>query len=291
MAVTGCVCLLIVVFCVNSCFAQTSEKAQNQMLQLYRVLSQITGQGDGQRLTLLLPGKILNFNDYYPGDEYVNSLNTDDPDARRIEIPRRVMENMFALADVIPPVNPFAGGDTGYSLAATYRTLLSQMTVRGIDSLSTDKRKAHQQAIEYLSATVVDPMDRSTQTNRLFLYKKYNDLYNNMKVENEKVIEERRTSLPAAEYEEWFTQNYPLYQARLDGSYLEWLVFGHKDEVETKWLQLDSASPGIELLEAKSALRASGVSSLDRTQTIYPVYFTPSNWYNYINETYVVYIM
>ena len=73
-------------------------------------------------------------------------------------------------------------------------------------------------------------------------------------------------------------------QSKLDGAYLEWLVFGRKDEVESKWLQLDNTSPGfnLELREAKSALRASGVSSLDRTQTIYPVYFNPSDWYKYI---------
>ena len=288
MAIVQLQALLLLLLCIHHSSSQgTSEKAQNQILSLYKILSEITGIGGAERFTMLLPGKILNFADYYPGDEYVNSLNSDDPEARRVEIPKRVMENMFSLADSVPPINPFAGGDAGISLAATYRTLLSQMTVRGIDSLSTDKRKAHAQAIEYLSETVVDPMDKTIETNRLYLYKKYNDLYNKMKVENEKVIEERRSSLPAADYEEWFTQNYPVYQARLDGAYLEWLVFGHKDEVETKWLQLDSASPGIELLEAKSALRASGVASLDRTQTVYPVYFTPSNWYIYINETYV----
>ena len=264
------------------------NRAENQLLHLYKILSSIASPGGttgAQRLILSLPGKILNYNDYYPGNEYINSLNTDDPEARRVEIPRRVMQNMFRLADVVPSVNPFSSSDSGLSFSSIYRTLLSQMTVRGIDSLSVNKRKAHMQAIDYLSSTVKDPLARNQETNRLTLYRKYRDLYNEMKLSNEKVIADRRAALPAAQFEEWFTQNYPALQSKLDGAYLEWLVFGRKDEVESKWLQLDNASPGLELLEAKSALRASGVSSLDRTQTVYPVYFNPSDWYKYINVT------
>jgi hypothetical protein len=283
-----CICILAVVYLFQGVYAQNTaeNKAENQLLQLYRILSSVAAPGgNGQRLILILPGKILNFNDYYPGNEYVNSLNTDDPEARRVEIPRRVMQNMFRLADIVPSVNPFASSDSGLSFSSMYRTILGQMTVRGIDSLSVNKRKAHMQAIEYLSGTVRDPLARNQEANRLTLYRKYRDLYNDLKLSNEKIIAERRAALPATQFEEWFTQNYPTLQSKLDGAYLEWLVFGRKDEVESKWLQLDNASPGLELLEAKSALRASGVSSLDRTQTVYPVYYHPSDWYKYINVT------
>ena len=45
---------------------------------------------------------------------------------------------------------------------------------------------------------------------------------------------------------------------------------------------MDVTSAGAALEEARISMRASGVTSLDRTRTIYPVSFEPSNWYEYL---------
>ena len=45
---------------------------------------------------------------------------------------------------------------------------------------------------------------------------------------------------------------------------------------------MDTGTSGNELEEARASLRAAGVTSLDRTQTIYPVSFEPSDWYKYL---------
>lgn len=62
-------------------------------------------------------------------------------------------------------------------------------------------------------------------------------------------------------------------------AYTKWIVFGQKDIIELYKARMDSESEGIALEEARQFLRGSGTISLDRTQTIYPVSFEPSNWY------------
>ena len=59
-------------------------------------------------------------------------------------------------------------------------------------------------------------------------------------------------------------------------------MFGDKEIVELHKSRLNTSSPGLLLLEAKSSLRSSGYTSLDRTQTVYPVSFVPGDWYKYL---------
>lgn len=283
--------LLVVSLSTLGVSGQAVDRSQSQMLHLYRVLHGLTlptlkaDDQPEQRLVLQFPGRILNLYDYYPGDEYVNSLRNPDPEARRVEIPPRVQENMFRLSDGLPAVNPFGGAETGEQLSIVYRTLLHQMVVRGMEALEKDRKVKHREAREALSKFVTDPSNESVRTTVLGLYRTYREKYDDAKRHMEETITMKRRELPAREFEEWFRNNYPTLNSKAEGAYLEWLVFGLKVEVESWWVQLDGASPGLELLEATSSLRASGVTSLDRTQTVYPVTFLPSDWYRYINQT------
>ena len=280
---------LLALALIQCCHAQSGS----QLLNLFQTIQGIllpasdieSDTPQQQRLVMLLPGKILNFRDYYPGDAYVNSLNNPDPNARTVNIPPRIQENMFRLSDVVAGVNPFAGGDTGESLSAIYRGLVSTMTVKGFDTLAADKKKTYQQAVNYLVEEVEDPMNENVTLPRLALYRRYQDIYEHLRRDTEDIIKERRDTMPAIEYELWFQRNYNILQAQVEGAYMEWLVYGRKELVETYRTQLETASPGFALLEARSVLRSSGVISLDRTQTVYPVTFTPSDWYRYINRT------
>lgn len=282
---------LVVFLSAHDVSGQAADNSQNQMLHLYRVLHSLTlpklaaDDQPEQRLVMQFPGKILNIYDYYPGDEYVNSLRSPDPEARRVEIPPRVQENMFRLSDALPAVNPFGGAETGEQLSIVYNTLLQGMVVRGMEALDKDRKVKHREAREALSAVVTDPNKESVRTTVLGLYRNYRSKYDDAKRYQEETITMKRRELPAREFEEWFQNNYPTLNSNSEGAYLEWLVFGKKVEVESWWVQLDSASPGIALLEATSTLRAAGVTALDRTQTVYPVNFLPSDWYRYINQT------
>ena len=235
-----------------------------------------------QRLVLLLPGKVLNYYDYFPGNAYEASLENPDHDGQQVIIPPRVMENMFALADVIPGVYPLRGQETGESMAIIYENILNQMEVKGFIEKTESEKERYVIAINYLAEEIVDPLDVTQNVTRFQLYRRSQDLYNDRRLEMEDTIDAKRRELPGIEFERWFQRNYPSLNSKVEGAYTEWLIFGEKEIVELYKSFLDVGSPGIDLEEARMALRASGLTSLDRTRTIYPVNFVPSNWYRYL---------
>ena len=68
----------------------------------------------------------------------------------------------------------------------------------------------------------------------------------------------------------------------VENAYTEWLVFGEKDLVELYKMYLDVETQGIDLEVARMSLRASAKVTQDRSSEVYPVYFEPSNWYEYL---------
>ena len=276
-----------------------NTKAQNQITQLYKVLHDVAlpsssfdlDKNVDQRLVLLLPGKILSYSDYYPGEAYIKSLENQDPDARFVDIPPRIMENMFNLADVVPGIDPFNGFETGESMAAIYRDLIGKIEIKNFEALSDAKKKRLAESIAYLIEVVNDPEERDPNTQefvkvtRLNLYRRYQQRYYEEKENQEKIIESQRQSLTSLQYQLWFSQSFPALQSKVDAALLDWLVYGAKDTIELYRARLDTSSAAIALLEAKSALRSSETTSLDRSQKIYPVTFVPGDWYKYINNT------
>ena len=107
------------------------------------------------------------------------------------------------------------------------------------------------------------------KTTRLALYRKYQRVYNEVKEKMETTINEKRSNLTRDQYEHWFVGAYPVLQSEVEGAYLDWQVVGNKDTFEFEKSRLDTSSPIVELLDAKSTLRASGFTSLDRIQTVY----------------------
>lgn len=275
--------------CVQGQSEGDVENSRKQLMTLYKILRTVALPSDDidkdlpqeQRLVLLLPGKILSYDNFYPGDDYVRSLRGVDREAGYLEIPPRIMQNMFRLSDATPGLNPFRGADTGLSMSAIYRDIISSLDIKGFDELTANQKVRQKKSIEYLTERVSDPLNNSEIT-RLSLYRRYQEKYNDAREKMEKEIEAQRLSLPSLDYQVWFQREYPIMQSGVEGAYLEWLVFGDKENVELHKSRLDTSSPGLLLLEAKSALRSSGYTSLDRSQTVYPVSFVPGDWYKYL---------
>ena len=233
------------------------------------------------RLILLSPGKALNYYDYYPGDQYSASLkakNTSDPQAL---VPPSVMEKWFDIADVVVG-GELNSGDTGKSLAQVYRNILSKMTVKDFKNLYQDAEARYSEAQAFLTEPIQNPVNLSEKTTRMQLYTIYQEEYAQQKLNLEDMINGARKNKSSLEYELWFQRNFQPLNSKVESAYSKWLVFGQKELVELHKTFMDVSSAGAALEEARISLRASGVLSLDRTRTIYPVSFEPSNWYEYL---------
>ena len=296
--------LLLFALCANTCLGQTAAEnsvtseaaraSKDTLTKLYATIRTIaqppvseTASGNeviNSRLVMLLPGKVLNYYDYFPGDRYEASLEDPHHDGTQVPIPPRVMESMFQLADIIPGVYPLRGAETGESMAIIYENILNQLEVKGFNEKTQAQKERYVKAIDYLAEEIADPLDVTQNVTRFQLYRRSQDLYNSKRLEMENTIAERRSSLTAIEYEHWFQRNYPSLNSQVEGAYTEWLIFGQKEIVELYKSYLDVESPGIDLEEARMALRAAGLSALDRTRTVYPVTFVPSNWYRYLTN-------
>ena len=268
---------------------QAVENSKKILVDLYVTLrniafpqSPLSSGTIANRFVLMAPGKVLNFWDYYPGQAYEQSLLHQNSSARESIIPPSVMEKWFDISDVMVGADPFTGGVSGKSMATVYETIISQMELLGIASKSSDAERRFNEGRNYLTALVADPDNPEVNSTRLTLYKRYQDLYTQRQLEMERAIDEARSSRTSLDYELWFQRNYPSLSMRVEGAYTQWLVFGEKEKVELYKAYMDVVSSGSEVENAKMSLRASGVGSLDRTRTVYPVSFEPGNWYKYL---------
>ena len=284
----------------NTVSAAAQETAQRRstktLANLYTVIKNValpppsadaTGnEPTQQRLVLLMPGKVPSYYDYFPGDAYEAYLENPDYGYtdQQVTIPPRVMESMFALADIIPGRYPLRGAETGESMAIIYEDILNKMEVIGFDKKTQTEKQRYVTAISYLAEEIPDPLNVTQNVTRFQLYRRSQELYNTRRLEMEERIERERTNNPGIVFERWFQRNYPTLKSQVEGAYTEWLIFGQKEIVELYKSYLDVESPGVDLEEARMALRASGLSSLDRTRTVYPVSFVPSNWYRYLTN-------
>ena len=192
------------------------------------------------------------------------------------------MEKWFDLADTIPHYNPMNAQDTGKSLASVYASILHETKLEGLEKKTDSEKAIFNQAMDFLNKSVADPNDTASSVPLLSLYERYRDQYNNRKLEMEDLIDEKRRSVRSLDYELWFQRHYPSLQAKVESAYTKWLIFGQKERVELHITYMDTGSSGTQLEEARMSLRGAGVSSLDRTRTIYPVSFEPSDWYKYL---------
>ena len=273
-----------------------AENSKNTLANLYTVIRNVAlpppsvdATGDEpteQRLVMLIPGKVPSYYDYFPGDAYEAYLENPDYGYtdQQVTIPPRVMENMFSLADVIPGRYPLRGAESGESMAIIYEDILNKMEVKGFNKKTQTEKERYVHAIDYLAEEVSDPLNVTANVTRFQMYRRSQELYNKRRLDMENTIDEQRSSLPGIEFERWFQRNFPTLKSQVEGAYTEWLIFGQKEIVELYKSYLDVESPGVDLEKARMALRASGLSALDRTRTVYPVSFVPGNWYRYLTN-------
>ena len=197
-------------------------------------------------------------------------------------VPPHTMEKWFDLADVIPSANPLNGQDTGRSLATIYRSILTKTTIKNLKEQGEAVQSLYNQAIGFLNEVMPHPENLGTNTTRLALYNEYKELYNDRRLEMEDQIEMKRKNLQYLDYELWFQRHYPSLLAKVESAYIRWLIFGQKELCDIYITYLDTGASAKVLEEARVIMRSAGVTALDRTRTIYPVSFEPSDWYKFL---------
>ena len=208
-----------------------------------------------------------------------------DKDKKFAVVPPHVMEKWFDLADVIPSANPLNGQDTGRSLSNIYKSMLKDTKIKNLEEQGEQVLALYNQALDFLNEVTPHPEDLSINTTRLALYDEYKELYNDRRLEMEDQIEMKRKSLQYIDYELWFQRHYPALLSKVESAYVRWLIFGQKELCDIYITYLDTGTSAKALEEARIIMRASGVTALDRTRTIYPVSFEPSDWYKYLIPT------
>ena len=289
---SGLLCLILVALTCASKSDDDREaavkKSSSILADLYLLLRKIAfpqspySTGDTHnRFIFMSPGKVLNYYDYYPGDEYAASFKAKNMSAPETLVSPAVMEKWFDISDVVVG-GELNGGTTEKQFSVIYEKILSQMSIRNFKILYSDAEAKYNEAKNYLTEPVQNPVNLTENTTRMFLYSFYQEEYAQRQLDMEEIINSARQRYGSLEYELWFQRNYKMLNAKVESAYTKWLVFGQKDLVELYKTYMDTASASAELEDARIFLRASGVDSLDRTRTIYPVSFEPSNWYEYL---------
>ena len=264
----------------------TQDSANDHMSKLYNALRTQalpnTDSSSSKRLVLISPGQVLNERDYYPGAAYVRYVT--NPDSTPVQyIPPVKQLNLFNLVDKVPAPH-LIQTDSGERFSVLYRLILGEMDIVGLNELTAQEQIRVNQSLVYLEEHVPDPRDRSRSISRWDLYRRYETLYYDEVQAVDDEISYQRSLRSSVDYQIWFQRQYPVLQSRIDGLYTDWIVNGDKELVTMHRARLGSTSPGSVLGEAKAALRVSGLIALDRSTTIYPIDYTPSNWYNFLKD-------
>ena len=284
--------LLVLLAVSSSAVIDKDAESELRLKQLYTIIHNIALPESehttkvSKRLVLLLPGKVLSPDDYYPGDAYVD-FKQNPTEGKYEDVPPAVMQSLFRLVDIIPGVDAMQGQESGERMSVYYRQVLGDMNIRGLKEIARQKEIMQQESVQYLLKAVADPDNLQKNSSRWDLYRRYEMVYNDEKRIMEEIIDTNKNSRSSTDYQVWFQRSYPILQTRVDGAFVDWLVKGNKEVVELYRSRLDTSSPGTLLLEAKATLRASGTMSLDRTETVYPVQFTPDDWYKYLKSRWV----
>lgn len=238
-----------------------------------------------QHLTLSTNGRILQYDDYYPGRNFDGSMDTISYD---------VMEKNFKLTDIIPKGNLIVTDlSNAKSLSETYEFLVRQLRVVPMNVGPNEMQEARlylQEKVEDLGST-----DSNSTRPRLSLYIQYKTKYYEKKLSIDNQIEAQKNFLSGYYFSEWFDRHSSLLNGQVENAYIQWVMYGYKDDVE-KWLKLlqlqDTGSSPLDynesLEEAKALLIASKERSKFKEDSVYrPVKLVPDYWFRILKNRYV----
>ena len=271
------------------------------MDQVFAQIKQIIGASTQQRFVMEAPGRILDEETYaFDASSIYSSM----------EKPQPVIEAEFRLSDDLYDVASLIGGPNGKKLSLQYLDALNSL----LPDLgaATDVESDREQLRVWLLGAVSSSVDKTdlqldanhrpefTVTteqftgNRMGFFQTLSQIYLGLKAQWETAKTELletamagdKGKLTLDDYSRWLANTAPVVEAELAALFADLVVRGYYHEVRTYLGLMDVASPGEALEDAKARMRDSSMSSLDETETIYPVVMQPVDWFKGLSTDY-----
>jgi hypothetical protein len=240
-----------------------------------------------QFFTMMVPGKVLNFDDFTTGFDLRGKAITPTT-------PISVQLAEAILCDDMPALSGVQLGPTGRSVARSYAATLSKLcpagSTTGIDddidegNLSEPEQR-YRRAMIWLTSN--DP-NNPGQT-RVEMYRRKQKAYTDAFEQKTKAFNlaldtatkdptNTTIAMQRAAYDVWVSQNQKTYRNLVQAAYMDWVTVGKKEEAEYWFAIVDNDSAMSRVEASKEAMRASTVSDVDGSAEYQKVSLTPSNW-------------
>lgn len=255
-----------------------------KQIELYRSLRAAISRcvsdvsSGAKHVALLDSGIPLSYHDFYPGPSLPGLGES---------LPSRIIENAQTLVNKVPLPRQvlFANTTTQKvsrfdSLSSVYEFVLEHMMVapKNLPSDVVLRAKC------YLQEQVPNPervvRDDQATLPRFLLYDYYRHQYLQRKKEWQATIDHNRDKMEVNDFEEWSLKNLPLQDSDINAIFEKWQLFGYKAEVEKQLQYLEIDRHEDKLLSTKALFKSLAKISLQNLdKMVYPVTFSPANWY------------
>jgi hypothetical protein len=248
------------------------DREANIMTIIYNKINEMIGAGN-QLFSMQFPAQPLNPNLYrYNTDDY-NSVLTK---------PFTIAEQEFRLADQLFDVSPITAGSNGEKLSVVYNTTINNFIPK-LDYLAPFI-KDRAGLGHWLLESSGEKDEKGNDLSRIELCKKLYQAYLEAKNEwnetkNKKFDSLRNIDGGLDEYARWQSSVGMVETEKLNNLYNDVVISGHLHEVLTILGYLNASSIAEELELGKQKMRNSARLSLDESLTVYPIQFSPNNWF------------
>lgn len=246
--------------------------------QLYhQVKNMFSTSNSTQKFLLEFPGRSLNHIDYhYKITDYYSELNK----------PQAIKEKEFGLSDdMFDLQSDVVNGGNGTKVSESYIMALNSIVPKMNDStFEQEQEKIRNWLLEKVDYT--DEKDNVIQISRIDVYKRLNIRYQRAKAAWNHEKFRRQHDMDRESYARWIATEAPVHEAELEALYSDLNTRGYYHKIKKMVGYLDVASLSELLEDVKGKIRASSMSSLDESSTIYPVDFSPSDWFNELESNF-----
>lgn len=249
-----------------------SNNQQGKVMDLiYQKVNEMLGAGN-QLFCMQFPAQPLNPRQYEYDTSDSNSVLTR---------PYTVAEAEFRLSDQLFDVAPITQGSNGEKLSIVYNTLLNnylpqlQHLVPFIrDRAGLGSFLLEDSGEKDSKGKPISPMELCKDLYRVYLESK-----SKWDEDKTKEYEKYKAKGDLDGYAKWLSTVGMVRQEEINNLYNDVVVRGHLHEVITILGYLNASSIAEELELAKQRMRHSARLAMDESMTVYPVQFSPNNWF------------